>query len=97
MDGPRHQLFPRAGRPGYQNIGVVPRNLAREVKNLQHGWAFAYDPMKLKVLPQLPFQRAHSSPLVVQRGDLVEGTLQSVAFNRFGQKIRGAPPDGFER
>jgi hypothetical protein len=87
VDGSRHELFPRAGRPGYQNIGVVPRNLAREVKNLQHGWAFAYDPMKLKVLPQLPFQR----------GDLVEGTLQSVAFNRFGQKIRGAPPDGFER
>ena len=49
VDSPRNKLFPAAGGTREQDVGKVPRNLAREIKDLQHGWALAHNALKLQV------------------------------------------------
>lgn len=75
----------------------MPRDLARKVKNLQHGGAFAHDAVKLKVLEQLLFERAHPPALILERRDFVQRALEAVAIDRFGQEVGGPASDGFER
>jgi hypothetical protein len=68
VDGPRHEFFPRASNQ--QNVGVVPRYLAREVKYFQHRRAFPHDAVELQILQQLLFELADAPPLIVQRGHI---------------------------
>jgi Mg-chelatase subunit ChlI len=43
-----YRFFPRAGGSNQQNVGVVPRYLAREVKYFQHRRAFPHDAVNSK-------------------------------------------------
>ncbi len=72
-------------------------HFAREVKNLQHGGAFADNAVKFQVAQQLLFQRFYTAALIVERGGLIKRALQADAVHGLGQKIRGAAANGFER
>src|SRR5580700_1539097 len=75
----------------------MARNLSREVEHLHHHRAFPNDTVELKILQQLLLERFHAPPLIVKRGDIVQGLFQMCAVDRFWQEIRRSSADCFER
>ena len=97
VNGPRHQLFSRSGGSYQQHVGVMPRHFPREIEDFQHDRAFSDDPVKLQILQQLFFERAHPFALVINRRYFVQSSLQANTVDGFGQKIRRAPANGIQR
>ena len=95
VDGERHKLFSDAGLAAQQDVGVMPRDLSRLVKDLQHRRTLPDDAVKFEVLQELLFQLANAFSLGENLRQFVQGTLQPDPFDRFGKVIVGTVFDGF--
>ncbi len=75
----------------------MARDFSGKIEYFQHRRTFSHDSVEFQILQQLLLEGPHATPLVVQRGDIVQCFLQARAVDRLRQEVHGSPADGIQR